>query len=60
MVTKDARRLAHVYLQPEETVEAWTPQPKYFAVLAREYARWGFELERLVAALGGGTLLAGR
>ncbi len=53
VVTRDARRLAHVYLQPEETFEAWTPQPKYFAVLAREYARRGFELERLVAAIGG-------
>jgi len=55
VVTKNARRLANVYLQPEETFEPWAPQLKYFKVLAREYVRRGFELERLVAAIGGAS-----
>lgn len=52
VVTRDSRRLASVYLQPEETFEPWTPQPRYFAVLAREYARRGFALNGLLAAIG--------
>jgi gamma-glutamylcyclotransferase (GGCT)/AIG2-like uncharacterized protein YtfP len=52
VITKDSRRLATVYVQPEETFEPWAPQPKYFAVLAREYARRGFALEHLYVAVG--------
>jgi len=52
VLTADGRRRALVYLQPEETFEAWAPQPRYFAVLAREYARRGFGLDELEAAVG--------
>lgn len=51
--TKAGRRRAVIYLQPEESFEAWSPQPEYFAVLYREYARRGFALEHLVVAAGG-------
>lgn len=53
VLTRDSRRLATVYVQPAETFEPWAPQPKYFAVLAREYARRGFALDSLISAVGG-------
>lgn len=53
VVTKTGRRRAVVYMQPEASLEAWAPQPEYFAVLYREYARRGFALEHLVVAAGG-------
>jgi gamma-glutamylcyclotransferase (GGCT)/AIG2-like uncharacterized protein YtfP len=50
---KAGRKRAVIYLQPEDTFEAWPPPREYLLVLAREYARRGFALEHLVAAVGG-------
>jgi gamma-glutamylcyclotransferase len=55
MVVKDERgrrRRAHVYIQPEDTFEPRLPQLAYFRVLLNAYGRWGFDVERLAAAVG--------
>ena len=46
------RRRAQLYLQPEDGFEAWPPQPGYFRVLWRAYARLGFDVARLATAAG--------
>jgi gamma-glutamylcyclotransferase (GGCT)/AIG2-like uncharacterized protein YtfP len=44
------RRRAHVYLQPAEGFEPWSPSPDYLALIARAYRRLGFDRTSLAAA----------
>jgi len=46
------RRRATTYLQPEDGFEPWAPQPGYFRVLWRAYARLGFDVAPLATAAG--------
>ena len=46
------RRRATTYLQPEDGFEPWAPQPGYFRVLWRAYARLGFDVAPLASAAG--------
>jgi len=46
------RRRAQLYLQPEDSFEAWPPQPGYVRVLWRAYARLGFDVAPLATAAG--------
>jgi gamma-glutamylcyclotransferase (GGCT)/AIG2-like uncharacterized protein YtfP len=44
------RRRAHVYRQPDDGFEPWSPAPDYLALIARAYRRLGFDRTSLAAA----------
>lgn len=46
------KRRATIYVQPEDGFEPWAPQPGYFGVLWRAYARLGFDVAPLALAAG--------
>ncbi len=52
LLARGESRRATTYLQPEDGFEPWAPQPGYFRVLWRAYARLGFDVAPLATAAG--------